>query len=266
MAPARATAGRPPAPDANWTAARLAAAVAANGFVLIGASAMRGLMGNQLSSAAAATFARSWDDLPRDQHMADGGRYRRRRHAVYVAEGGELRRQPDQPHYQSLAHNPLNGGIARWFAPVRADVGESPILRAAIDLLVSVAGCRRGPAGRWRVEVHQFRIEARTGEAGRPTPEGMHRDGVDFVLVMLIGRRNAAQGVSTLADPAGRPLANIQLSEPFEAMILDDEQVRHGVSPIEPADRARPAARDALVVTLKALGPDPESAREPGAG
>ena len=24
----------------------------------------------------------------------------------------------------------------------------------------------------WHVEVHQFRIEARSGEAGRPTPEG----------------------------------------------------------------------------------------------
>jgi hypothetical protein len=263
MAPARATAAHPPASDARWTAAQLTSAVAARGFVLIGAPAMRGLMGDRLSPAEAATFARSWDDLPRDDYMADGGRYRRRRHAVYVAAGGALTRQPDQPHYQSLAHNPLNGGIARWFAPVRAEVGESPILRAAIDLLVSVAGVLRGPTARWRVEVHQFRIEARAGEAGRPTPEGMHRDGVDFVLVMLIGRQNAAQGVSTVADPAGRPLATFQLSQPFDAMILDDAQVRHGVSLLEPADRARPATRDALVVTLKALDVDPGPARGP---
>ena len=266
MAAAPATAARPPAPDARWTAESLAAAVAAKGFVLLGAPAMRGLLGSELSSAEAAAFARSWDDLPRDEYMADGGRYRRRRHAVYVAEGAELARQPDQPHYQSLAHNPLNGGIARWFAPVRPEAGESPILRAAIDLLVSVAGGLRGPAGRWRVEVHQFRIEARTGEAGRPTPEGMHRDGVDFVLVMLIGRRNAAEGISTLADAAGRPLANVQLSQPFDAMILDDERVRHGVSPIEPADRARAAARDALVVTLKAIDADPGPSRGPCPG
>jgi hypothetical protein len=29
-------------------------------------------------------FEDSWDDLPLGRHMADKGRYRRRRHAVYV--------------------------------------------------------------------------------------------------------------------------------------------------------------------------------------
>jgi hypothetical protein len=80
----------------------------------------------------------------------------------------------------------------------------------------------------------------------------MHRDGVDLVLVMLIGRRNAAQGVTTIADAAGVPLVSVRLAQPFDAMILDDARVRHGVSPIEPVDPARPATRDALVVTVAA--------------
>lgn len=225
--------------------------VESRGFVLIDGSAMRDLLGAGDASDIKA-FADSWNDLPRDDHMADGGRYRRRRHAVYHAEGGRVTRQADQPHYQSLAHNPLNGGVARWFAPVRADIGEGALLRSAIGLLVSAADRLRRTPGRWRVEVHQFRIEADAAEAGQPTPEGMHRDGVDFVLVMLVGRRNAAQGVSTVADATGAPLASVQLSQPFDAMILDDARVRHGVSPIEPLDPARPAVRDALVVTLAA--------------
>jgi hypothetical protein len=210
---------------------------------------MRALLGGEMPGDAAA-FAASWNDLPTDDYMADGGRYRRRRHAVYSVERGRLTRQPHQPHYQSRRDNPLNGGVARWFAPVLPGVGDGPTLRSAIDLLVSVADRRRGSVGRWRVEVHQFRIEARAGEAGKPTPEGMHRDGVDFVLVMLVGCVNAAYGVTTIADASGAPLVRVRLAQPFDAMVLDDGRVRHGVSPIEPVDPARPAIRDALVVTV----------------
>jgi hypothetical protein len=231
---------------------RLADSIESSGVVLIDESVMRQVLGADISQTEAASFADSWNALPLDEYMADGGRYRRRRHAVYLAEAGGLTRQPNQPHYQSLAHNPLNGGIARWFAPISTDIGDGPMLRSVISLLVSVSDRLRGTPGRWRVEVHQFRIEAHAGEAGQPTPEGMHRDGVDFVLVMLIGRQNAAQGVTTIADAAGAPLVSIQLSQPFDAMILDDARVHHGVSPIEPVDPAQPAVRDALVVTVAA--------------
>jgi hypothetical protein len=125
-------------------------------------------------------------------------------------------------------------------------------------LLVTVSDHLRGTTGRWRLEVHQFRIEAHAGETGRPTPEGMHRDGVDVVFVMLIRRTNAAHGVTTIADAAGEPLVSVALSQPFDAMMLDDARVRHGVSPIAPVDPARPAIRDALVVTLTSHGPAPE--------
>lgn len=81
----------------------------------------------------------------------------------------------------------------------------------------------------------------------------MHRDGVDFVLIMLVGLDNAAHGVTTIADAAGAPLVDVRLARPFEAIVLDDSRVRHGVSPIEPVDPARPATRDALVVTVAAV-------------
>jgi hypothetical protein len=240
--------------------ASLAQQIEANGFVLVDAAAMRGLLETHASREGhgalddEAAFVASWHDLPLDEHMADGGRYRRRRHAVFTAAGGELTREPDQPHYQSLRYNPLNGGVARWFAPVRPAVAEGPTLRAAIALLVSTADRLRPAVGRWHVEVHQFRIEALAGEAGKPTPEGTHRDGVDFVAVMLVGRSNVAQGVTTITDAAGAPLVRARLATPFEAMLLDDARVRHGVSPIGAIDPAQPASRDALVVTLRAAG------------
>ena len=96
---------------------------------------------------------------------------------------GRSHRAPaHQPHYQALDYNPLNGGVARWFAPIDRDGG-----RAAHSLRTILAFSRalfsRLATGdeHWQIEVHQFRIEAQPGGEGLPTPEGMHRDGVDFV-------------------------------------------------------------------------------------
>lgn len=53
-------------------------------------------------------------------------------------------------------------------------------------------------AERWHVELHQFRIEANVRMRGRPTPEGMYRNGVDWVMVLLVDRQNAAEGVTEI--------------------------------------------------------------------
>jgi hypothetical protein len=183
--------------------------------------------------------------------MADGGRYRKRRHATFSAVTGEpVQRAAHQPHYQSRDYNPLNGGVARWFDPVLPDVA------AGASMTAILATCRTLferllPARSWHIEVHQFRIEARSGVEGRPTPEGMHRDGVDHVLVLLIGRRNIQSGVTSIHDATGRNLGSFTLAEPFDAAWVDDHRVMHGVTPVEPIDPVQPGFRDVLVVTFR---------------
>ena len=111
----------------------------------------------------------------------------------------------------------------------------------------------------WLVEMHQFRIAANPDRAGLPTPEGMHRDGVDWVMVCLIDRTNVAGGVTTVADEAGRPLGAFTLEHPLDTVLLDDRRVQHGVTPVVPQERALPAHRDVLVLTYRAVpAPFPE--------
>ena len=102
--------------------------------------------------------------------------------------------------------------------------------------------------------MHQFRIEAKVGEAGKPTPEGMHRDGVDFVLVMMIRRTNIKSGETITTDASGKELGHFTLTQPFDAVLLDDHHVFHGVTPVEPVEPALPAYRDVLVVTFRRVG------------
>jgi hypothetical protein len=202
-----------------------------------------------------AEFAESWNDLGLDIYMADGGRYRRRRFAVFAApaDGGPILRGPHQPHYQSRDYNALNGGIERWFAPIAEKVGAGPSMRAILATCRSLFD-RLAPGRAWHIETHQFRIEARGDMVGLPTPEGVHRDGVDYVLVLLIRRENVRSGVTSIHDLAGKTLGSFTLAEPFAAALVDDHRVMHGVTPVEPEDPSRPAFRDVLVVTFRAIG------------
>lgn len=229
----------------------LAAELRAAGHVLIRGGTLQALLGLQGSLSDWAEFAQSWNDMPVDRYMADGGRYRRRRHAVYAIDaGGAVLRQPHQPHYQSRDYNSLNGGIARWFEPIAA---AGPGLLTILDFCTRVFGAAASGPRQWHVEVHQFRIEARAGEHGQPTPEGVHRDGVDFVMVLLIQRRNIARGVTGIFSPDGTPLGSFTLTAPFDAVLVDDNRVHHGVTAVEPIDPAEPAWRDVLVVTFRAI-------------
>jgi len=227
--------------------------IAADGFVFVRGAAMRQLLSATTPLSDFETFAASWNDLRLDAYMADGGRYRRRRHATYTADAFTIARAPHQPHYQGREYNPLNGGIARWFEPVRPEIGAGATMTAVLGFCSGLFGELAPFATRWHVEVHQFRIEARRGECGLPTPEGVHRDGVDYVLVLLVGRRNIAQGETTIHAADGRPLGSFTLADPFDAALVDDRRVAHGVTPVEPIDPAAPAHRDVLVVTFRAL-------------
>ncbi len=235
---------------------RLIAAVRNDGFVFVHGAEMRPVIEAHGSLADWDRFAASWDDLGLDTYMADGGRYRKRRHAVYAAAPGDrsVPRAAHQPHYQSRDYNPMHGGIQRWFEPIDSLVGESPsmeaILRTCRDLFE-----RLSPIRAWHVEVHQFRIEARPDELGQPTPEGMHRDGVDFVLVLLVRRRNVQSGVTSIRAPDGRTLGSFTLAEPMDAALVDDLRVMHGVTPVQPVDPAQQASRDVLVVTFRQAAP-----------
>ena len=226
------------------------------GYVFVAAEAM-----HQALAAAGplndwGDFVASWDALDLDTYMADGGRYRRRRHAVFAAtaEGG-IRRQPHQAHYQTLNYNALNGGIARWFSPVTDAIGDGASLTTILRFCHGLFGGLAPAVRAWHVETHQFRIEARPGEAGQPTPEGLHRDGVDYVLVLLIGRRNIASGTTTIHDLDRRLLGSFTLTHPFDAALVDDARVYHGVTAVEPLDPMLPAHRDVLVVTFRGARP-----------
>lgn len=234
--------------------ATLVAALRRDGFSFAEAATMRALFAPGALGDWPA-FAASWDTLAPDTYLAQTGRHRRRRHGVFAAAAsGPIRHEPHQPHYQSLDYNPLQGDIERWFEPLTPEVAASFSLRTILAFSRDFFGELAPGVGQWHIEVHQFRIEARAGQPGEPTPEGIHRDGVDYVLVLLIDRHNIASGTTTIHAADGTLLGSFTLTAPLDAALVDDNRVFHGVTAVTPLDLTQPAHRDVLVVTLRAAG------------
>ncbi|MGO8920417.1 MAG: 2OG-Fe dioxygenase family protein [Stellaceae bacterium] len=239
---------RPPPPADEALDQRLAR----DAYAFVAAARMRPLLEAAGPLGDWQRFAASWNDMPVDTYMADGGRYRRRRHAVFAAlPVSAIIRAPHQPHYQSRDYNPLHGGIERWFEPIAADIAAGASLTTILGFCRALFERLEPTIRAWHIETHQFRIEAQPGQAGKPTPEGMHRDGVDYVLVLLIRRQNIRRGTTSIHDLDRHLLGSFTLTDPFDAALVHDARVYHGVTPVEPVDPAAPAYRDVLVATFQ---------------
>ncbi len=198
-------------------------------------------------------LAPAWHNLPPDAHLKDGGSYRQRRHACFVQDVAThtLTQTPHRAHWQPTDYNALHGGFERWFDPVEPGVAEAS---AWTDLLAGFGRlfAQVQATGKWFVEAHQFRIDT-AGGVGRPTPEGAHRDGVNFVVVLLVARCGVKGGETRVFDANGPQGVRFVMREPLAALLLDDARVIHETTPIFPdhADGEK-GYRDTLVLTYRA--------------
>lgn len=240
---------QPPPPLTALNALR--AQLDSAGWAVIDARSLAELC--RLPLDATAAWLPTWPALPPDPHLKDGGRYRRRRHGCFVVTAdGSVSQVPHRAHWQPVEYNALHGGIQRWFEPLPPDLVADPAWHALLAGLGRVANLLRG-AQTWYVEAHPFRIDTTDG-IGRPTPEGAHRDGVDLVAVLLVDRRQVKGGETRVFDARGPQGMRFTLTEPFSALLLDDERVIHETTPIQPLDATQPGWRDTLVLTFRRGG------------
>jgi hypothetical protein len=191
-----------------------------------------------------------WEGLPRDPYLKDGGRYRFRRHSSFEIKGDSVAIVPHRAHWQSVNYNALHGGIERWFEPSQAQLTTNPAWQSLLLGLVHILNSVK-QVNTWFVEAHQFRIDTTDG-IGRPTPEGAHRDGVDFVAVFLLNRVGIKGGETRIFDAAGSAGLRFTLSEPWSLLLMNDERMIHESTPIQPMGPH--GYRDTLVLTFRSNG------------
>jgi hypothetical protein len=230
------------------TAGEVPALLRARGYAVVSPQGVAALAGCEVAELQA--LAPSWDDLPPDTYLKDGGRYRRRRHSCFVVEEAALRQAPHRAHWQPVEYNALHGGMQRWFEPMRPEVAAADCWWRLLLALGGVSSQLKGERA-WSVEAHQFRIDTTDG-IGRPTPEGAHRDGVDLVAVFLVARVGIKGGETRVFEADGPAGQRFTLTEPWSLLLLDDARVIHETTPIQPTEPG--GHRDTLVLTYRAGG------------
>jgi hypothetical protein len=162
-----------------------------------------------------------------------------------------LVRVPHRAHWQPTTYNALHGGLERWFEPIETEITEGAVwARLVIGLGEVFAALRPVPC--WYIEAHQFRIDTASG-IGLPTPEGAHRDGVDFIAIVLVDRVRVLGGETRVFPADSGHGVRFTLAEPWSALLLDDARVVHETTPIQSATSV-PGWRDTLVLTYRAGG------------
>ena len=222
----------------------------AQGFCLVSPRHLAACFG--VADTALLPLSSTWNDLPRDAYLKDGGKYRSRRHGSFVQDVApqRLTQVAHRAHWQPVDYNALHGGIERMFEPIAPPVCADVAWRGLLSGLGEVfADLSAEP--KWFIEAHQFRIDTAEG-IGRPTPEGAHRDGVDFVAVILVNRQGVKGGETRVFDAHGTSGVRFTLTEPWSVLLLDDARVIHETTPIQPDGPG--GVRDTLVLTYRAKG------------
>jgi hypothetical protein len=185
----------------------------------------------------------SYDDLPVDDYMGNGTRFKKFSQYKMTwhgsAWGFELLPHRDYTAYKKF--NKAAGGIRRSYEPIKADFTPM-IALGAVRFPLDVSD-------EWQINVHQNRTRASAGTDGPLTPEGIHHDGHDFVMIAVLRRNNVSGAITRLWNP-GEP-------EPFwtgelaagTAVLLDDRAVLHDVTDVRSADGGS-ANRDIFIVAF----------------
>ena len=196
----------------------------------------------------------AWNHLCRDEYLKDGGRYRLRRHSCFIVNEGGLSQTPHRAHFQPVEYNALHGGMRRWFEPMEPSVVAHSAWQGLLQRTAQMCSEVQPVVGKtdvWYIEAHQFRIDTTDG-IGRPTPEGAHRDGVDFVMVFLLDRVGIKGGETRVFEADGPNGQRFTLTEPWSLLWMDDARVIHESTPIQPMDEY--GHRDTLVLTFRRDG------------
>lgn len=203
--------------------------------------------------ASESEFVSEWANLEPDKYLRNGARFRERRYGryYYLPRTRAIRLLAHRPYFQSETANSYAGGIQREVAPLTASSVKNPLMNALIEFNFAqfpVAADDARMDQPWEVACHQFRIIATPDEVGEPTPEGIHRDEIDYGAIHLVSRSNVTGGSSRVYDNDSKPIAEFVLESRWDTLFWADEQVLHSVTPITPDNRGARAVRDILIL------------------
>lgn len=187
----------------------------------------------------------SYENCPLDEYMGNQTRYKRfSQYRLWfdAVEGWQFELLPHRDYTAFKQFNPIGGGIRRHHPPLEVDFTR--------HITAGMAGLPMDTSEDWQINVHQNRSRATLEKPGLLTPEGIHQDGHEFVMIAVLQRHSVTGGETRLwrAKDAPEPFWR-GILRPEQGVLLDDRAVWHDVTDILP-ENSQPGFRDILIVSF----------------
>ena len=190
----------------------------------------------------------SFDNLPETDHV--DGNYRLRKYSRVCAnckDGQcEITDLNVKQFNQSTKYNQHQGGMARNFNNIAADVLNSAALRKMARAFRDACNLEAS----YIMDIHQMRVRCKGG-ATQLSPEGWHQDGYDCIAMIGIDRCNIIGGELLLSISKTDPPFLQAVMDSGTMVIVDDSHLWHNGRSIQPIDNDKLAYMDVMVFTAK---------------
>ena len=202
---------------------------------------------HKVNSVNIEEFKPFFTNLPVDPYIK--GNYRFRRLSRFKVLGDELIKLPHGYLFQSKKYNPLLGDIKREFAELDDAIIKLEDFKKLV--LAFIDYCQLDEQA-VEIGVHQIRTTCSPDNYGNPAPEGIHRDGTDFVGIFSVDRNNIQGGETELYKSKKESSVFHKILNPGDLLLVNDDEFFHYTTPIQPLVSGE-GTRDVFVLTCPSL-------------
>lgn len=191
-------------------------------------------------------FKQFFRELPVDPYIQ--GKYRSRRLSRFLVTDDDITKLPHGYFFQSKQYNPLIGDVKREFAELDDVLVELDEFKKLVWEFQQYCKLSSGV----EIGVHQIRITCSPNNFGNPAPEGIHRDGCDFVGIFAIDRDNVDGAETHLYTAKKEKPVFKKVLTPGELLLVNDREFLHFTTPVKPI-LPQTGTRDVFVLTYPSL-------------
>ena len=191
----------------------------------------------------------SYNNLPVDPFQISSDkpfRYRRFSKARFYKANFKI--ITDTNFFQDYKYNHYVGGKIRNYESIDKIVYEKFIKIFKSEFLNKI------DLKKFELGLHQIRINCGLNFVGYPVPEGWHKDGFDYVIMLNISSTNILGGITRIRKKFEDNYDHFScLLNEGQYVMIDDHLFYHFTDPINVNKNKKKGFRDTLVITIKNL-------------
>ena len=195
------------------------------------------------NSAYSNTIKQSFNHLTLDKYYNET-RYR----AFSLINSDTFSIQGNPQFNQSSTYNNYLGDTIRTYPNVNSEIFQDKSFQKTLTLFRNTIYSKKNPYTLFYI--HQIRVECSNSNIN-PVPEGIHRDGYDYICISCVNKVNVNPVYNEILDNNHNIVKSIELNE-NQHLVVNDKEHLHNVTQLSSASSNNSIGhRDIFVFTTQ---------------